>query len=104
MSSMFQGCFFDIFIINSNLNNIFIEQINTDLYLKGISLAEMNSNLKYRLGSWNLIISFINNVYNISNSNYKIDCYIKSFNVINKFSFCGVDYYKVYNDIANINS
>ena len=35
MSSMFQGCFFDIFIINSNLNNIFIEQINTDLYLKG---------------------------------------------------------------------
>ena len=48
---MFQGCFFDIFIINSNLNNIFIEQINTDLYLKGISLAEMNSNLKSRLGS-----------------------------------------------------
>ena len=64
----------------------------------------MNSNLKSRLGSWNLIISFINNVYDISNSNYKIDCYIKSFNVINKFSFCGVDYYKVYNDIANINS
>ena len=38
---MFQGFFFDIFIINSNLNNIFIEQINTDLYLKGISLAEI---------------------------------------------------------------
>ena len=67
MSSMFQGCFFDIFIINSNLNNIFIEQINTDLYLKGISLAEMNSNLKSRLGSWNLIINFINNVNDISN-------------------------------------
>ena len=64
----------------------------------------MNSNLKYRLGSWNLIINFINNVYDISNSNFKIDFYIKSFNVINKFSFCGVDYYKVYNDIANINS
>ena len=64
----------------------------------------MNSNLKYRLGSWNLIISFINNVYNISDSNYKIDCYIKSFNAINKFIFCGVDYYKAYNDIANINS
>ena len=67
MPSMFQGFFFDIFIINSNLNNIFIEQINTDLYLKGISLAEMNSNLKSRLGSWNLIINFINNVNDISN-------------------------------------
>ena len=80
---------------NANLNNYFIEQINTDLYLKGISLTEMNSNLKSRLGSWNLIISCINNLNDELNSNYKIDCYIKSYNAINKCSFCGVDYYKV---------
>jgi surface protein len=89
---------------NAILNNYFIEQINADLSLKGISLTEMNSNLKSRLGSWNLIISCINNLNDISNSNYKIDCYIKSFNAINKCSFCGVDYYKIYIDIANTNS
>ena len=91
---------------NAKLNEHFINQINTFLTLEGITLGDTNKELKTKLNFWNLMISCINNLYDISNSNYKNDGYYKSKsnNDINGCKYCGLEYYKIYNDIANTNS
>ena len=91
---------------NAKLNEHFINQINTFLTLEGITLSDTNKELKTKLTFWNLIITCINNLYDISNSNYKIDGYYKSKsnNDINGCKYCGLEYYKIYNDITNTNS